>query len=111
MRYLAFFVYLFMVIFWDIEGNELFNAPLAWITYTMGTLKHSITDMEIFGNTISWNVTFQILQDNGNVITIPTFLVLLYRAIQYTIWFIIVGYVNEKTFIKWHWKQYNATDL
>ncbi len=89
-----------MVIFWDIEGNELFNAPLAWIAHTVGILKHSITDMETFGNSISWNVSFQILQDNGNVITIPTYLVLLYRALQYTIWFVIVGYINEKTFIK-----------
>lgn len=97
---LLFFVYTFIVVLFDIEGNELFNKPLEWMTQSLGTLHHSITDVESFGGRTSWNITFQILQSNGNVITIPIILVLLYRAIQYVAWFVVIGYVNEKTFVK-----------
>ena len=91
-------IYTVFVVGWDIEGNAFFNKPLEWIT--QGTLNHSITDLETFGATTSWNVSFQILQENDNVITIPTILVILYRAVQYALWFVFVGYINKKTLIK-----------
>lgn len=34
------------------------------------------------------------------MITIPTILVILYRAVQYALWFVFVGYINKKTLIK-----------
>lgn len=94
------FIYAIFVIAFDSAGNAFFNKPLEWITQPFGTLSDPITNTVTFGGAISWNVTFQILQDNGNVITIPNILILLYRAIQYAVWFVIVGYINEKTLIK-----------
>jgi heme/copper-type cytochrome/quinol oxidase subunit 4 len=93
------FISVMFAVFFNIEGNSLYNKPLEWIVSPFGTLS-SVTNVEQFGSTISWSTLFSIVQKNGTTIPISYIFIILYRAVQYTILLRLIWFLNDKTLVR-----------
>jgi hypothetical protein len=98
-KYGMIIVFILFVVFWDIEGNALFNKPLEWIISSAGTLKIE-TLVESYAGTTSINSVFSIVKPDGTLTKIPLVFILLYRVIQYYVLLLLVYFINDKTLVK-----------
>ncbi len=100
-KYGMIIIFILFVVFWDIEGNALFNKPLEWAISSAGTLEIE-TQVESYAGTTSINSVFSIVKPDGTVSKIPLVFILLYRVLQYYILLHLVYFINDKTLIKFY---------